>query len=111
MDAVELIAKELIAIKHQMNALLEKQQEYKAALIPLIQERKSVELENGRVYYGESRGSRRFKRPEVLQVIEDNFGAGMANFIDEACTNVGQPRQTVYVSTKPTTQPAVKKAA
>ena len=65
-------------------------------LLFAAQERKFVQFEDG-----ESRGARTFKRPEVLQVIEDNFGAGMASFIDEACTNVGQPRQTIYVSTKP----------
>ena len=111
MDAVELVAKELISIKRQMNELLEKQKQFKAALLPLIQERNSVEFEDGKVYYGESRGARTFKRPEVLQVIEDNFGAGMANFIDEACTNVGEPRQTVYVSTKQVKPAPSKKAA
>ena len=80
-------------------------------MLPLIQDRNSVEFEDGRVYYAESRIARTFQRAEVLRVIKDNFGAGVANFIDEACTNVGQPRQTVYVSTKPSKALPDKKAA
>ncbi len=100
MDAVELIARELVTIKLQIGELSKKQEQFKAALLPLIQERKSVDLENGRVYYGESQGARSFRRNDVLRVIEDNFGAEVAKFIDDACTNIGQPRQTVFVSLK-----------
>ena len=53
--------------------------------------------ELGTVYYGESKGASTFSRLEVLGYIRDAYGDTLADQIDEDCTKIGDPRQTVYV--------------
>jgi len=97
MDAAEYLVEKLLEGRKRINELYVEEQKLREALLPLLSERKSIQSKLGRVYYTESRGARRFSRTEVLAFIRDTFGAGMANMIDEACTNESEPRQTVNV--------------
>jgi len=93
----ESIARELLLVKHRIKQLIEREKELKESLMPLIKDEGALELEDGKVYYGESKGSMSFSRPEVLEYIKDSYGETLANQIDQDCTKVGEPRQTVYV--------------
>jgi len=95
--ATKLLARELIRVKHQIQELLAREQEFKTALLPLIREHGTAAFEEGKVYYGESRGSRSFRRTEVLDFIRENFGSEVADLVDQECTAEGPPRQTVFV--------------
>lgn len=96
-DEIKIIATELISVKHQIKALLSKEKALKDEIKPLVKEHGTIELEMGKVYYGESKGSSSFKRSEVLDYIRDSYGDALADQIDEDCTRVGEPRQTIYV--------------
>lgn len=97
MDAAEYLVEKLLEGRQRINELYEEERKIKEVLIPLMQDRKSIESQLGRVYYTESRGARRFSRENVLQFIRDTFGAGTANLVDEECTNEAKPRKTVNV--------------
>ncbi|CAI2311947.1 hypothetical protein [Vibrio parahaemolyticus] len=94
---IEQLAQDLIEIKRQIKVLLNQEKSLKDEIKPLLQEHGVVKFEHGKVYYGESKGSSTFSRPEVLAYIRDNYGDALAEQIDEDCTKVGEPRQVVYI--------------
>ena len=93
----ESLARELLLVKHRIRQLADKEKELKDKLRPLIQETGSLDLEDGKVYYSESKGSMTFSRKEVLEYIRDSYGDTLADQIDQDCTKQGSPRQVVYV--------------
>ncbi|NOH86011.1 hypothetical protein F0249_19740 [Vibrio sp. 03-59-1] len=94
---IEQLAQDLIETKRQIKELLNQEKSLKDEIKPLLQEHGSVRFDYGNVYYGESKGSSTFSRPEVLSYIRDNYGDALADQIDEDCTKVGDPKQVVYV--------------
>jgi len=96
-DEIKTIATELISVKHQIKALLIKEKALKDEIKPLIKEHGQIKLDSGKVYYGESKGCSRFNRVEVLDYIRESYGDALADQIDEECTKVGKPRETVYI--------------
>ena len=94
---VESIARELLLVKHRIRQLADREKELKTKLQPLIQESGPLDLEDGRVYYSESKGSMSFNRKEVLEYIRDSYGDSLADQIDQDCTKEGKPRKLVYV--------------
>ncbi|WP_299660840.1 hypothetical protein [uncultured Psychromonas sp.] len=96
-DEIKTIATELISVKRQIKALLLKEKALKDEIKPLVKEHGQIKLETGKVYYGESKGGSRFSRVEVLEYIRDSYGDALADQIDEECTKVGEPRETVYI--------------
>lgn len=87
-----------ILVKHRIKQLVNQEKELKEKLKPLIQDVGSVDLEDGRVYLVNSSGSKSFKRLEVLEYIRESYGDALAEQIDQDCTTLGEPRQSVYVS-------------
>jgi len=96
-DEMKTIATELISVKHQIRALLLKEKALKDEIKPLVKEHGQIKLEAGKVYYGESKGGSTFSRVEVLDYIRDSYGDALAEQIDDECTKVGKPRETVYI--------------
>ncbi|EGR1837189.1 hypothetical protein ACLB4W_003580 [Vibrio cholerae] len=94
---IEQLAYELIELKRQIKALLNQEKLLKEEIKPLLQKHGAVKFDYGKVYYGESKGSSTFSRPEVLSYIRDNYGDALADQIDEDCTKVGEPKQVVYI--------------
>lgn len=91
------LATELIEIKIQIKKFLDQERLLKEQIMPLVKEQGAINLEAGRVYYGESKGAATFSRKEVIQYLRDGYGDALADQIDQDCTKVGNPRQTVYV--------------
>ncbi|EMK6841756.1 hypothetical protein ACV0LO_003272 [Vibrio cholerae] len=90
-------ANELITVKAQIKQLKMAENQLKEQLKDHLKQNGSIDLEAGRVYYIESKGSRTFSRSEVLEYIRDAYGEELADQIDHDCTKQGEPRQTVYV--------------
>jgi len=93
----ELLAKELLSIKRDIQRLMEKQAEYKTAIMPLLKTMGSVTIGEGRVYFGRSEGSRTVSRPTILEFLREHYGDAVEDLVDEECTKQGAPRETVYV--------------
>ncbi|WP_353572495.1 hypothetical protein [Candidatus Albibeggiatoa sp. nov. BB20] len=95
---IEEMATKLIEVKRQIRALEEEEKRLKTEIKPYFQEnREAMNFESGRVYCTESNASRSLKRRETLDYIRKNFGNDIADQIDENCTSLGKPRQTVSV--------------
>ena len=94
---INALALELIETKVQIKKLLEHEKVLKEKIMPFIKEQGTVNLDVGRVYYGESKGAETFSRKEVIQYIKDAYGDALADQIDQDCTKTGMPRQTVYI--------------
>lgn len=90
-------AKELIDLKIKIKNLMAIEQELKNEIKPLIKNHGAIDLDCGRIYYAESKGSESFSRKEVLQYLRDAYGDMFAEQVDIDCTKQGSPRQIVYV--------------
>lgn len=97
---VSTLAAELIEVKKQIKKLLEQEKKLKEIIKPFIKEEGSVILDEGKIYYSESKGASTFSRKEVIQYLRDSYGDTLAEQIDQDCTKVGSPRQTVYIKLK-----------
>jgi len=91
------IAKELIDVKRQIIQLKEAEKLFKEQIKLFLKENGPIRLDSAQIYYGESKGSRSFSRVEVLEYIKQTYSDDLANEIDNACTKIGDPKQTVYV--------------
>ncbi|MCD6398715.1 MAG: hypothetical protein J7L08_02235 [Candidatus Aenigmarchaeota archaeon] len=94
---IQMKAKELIELKREINLLNSEEQKLKAELMPYIKCKGAVAFDIGRVYYGESKGSKRFNRGAVLQYLRDTYGDILADQVDKDCTKNGEPREFVCV--------------
>ena len=97
MDAVLEMAKELMAVKRHIRQLCEIERVLKDKLKPHLEQLKRIKLEDGRIYYAESRRFISFKRAEVLKFLRENYGEPLADQVDEACSRFSEPRGNVYV--------------
>ncbi|WP_318438228.1 hypothetical protein [Photobacterium leiognathi] len=94
---IQVMAQELLDIKRQIKKLLNEEKYLKDEIKPLLKESGAIKFTSGKIYYAESKASSTFNRREVLTYIRDNYGDALADQIDEDCTKIGSPRQTVYI--------------
>lgn len=90
-------AKDLIELKYELDALMSKMNDLKQDIIQDIKKYGAINIDSGKVYYGESKGAESFSRKNVLQYLRDTYGDSLANQVDEDCTKHGKPRAIVYV--------------
>lgn len=91
------LAKELIDVKIQIKKLLVQEKLLKEQIMPFIKEQGSVNTGQGKVYFSAAKGASTFSRPQVIEYLKEAYGDVLADQIDQQCTKVGNPRQTVYV--------------
>jgi hypothetical protein len=96
------LSKKLIETKILIDNLVREEKRLKKKLEPYVSPGHSLNFTKGEIYCMESKGTKSFRRKEVLQFIEEQLGKEVARRVDLNCTRKSRAVQIMCVKLKET---------